>query len=136
MQNSSYPYYNKRILYYFSKLITTQVKSGEQYEKIKDVIIINILNYKIPEEEDYIIKCDINNRANFCVNGGSIYFIQLPKFEEEKKLLNHNTKYEDIVKTKLDEWCVFLSNKNKEVRDMVAKNNINIEESIKQYEEL
>ncbi len=86
--------------------------------------------------EDYIIKCDINNRSNFCVNGGVIYFIQLPRFEEERKLLDNDVKYEDIVKNKLDEWCVFLSNKSQEVRNMVAKNNINIEEAIKQYEEL
>ena len=136
MQNTNYPYYNKRVLYYFGKLITTQIKFGEQYEKIKDVIVINILNYKIPGIEDYIIKCDINNGSNFCVNGGVIYFIQLPRFEEERKLLDNDVKYEDIVKNKLDEWCVFLSNKSQEVRNMVAKNNINIEEAIKQYEEL
>ncbi len=38
--------------------------------------------------------------------------------------------------SKLDEWCIFLSNKNKGVRDMAAKKNFNLEEAIRQYEEL
>ena len=60
----------------------------------------------------------------------------MPRFLEERKLSDPNTKYEDIVKSKLDEWCVFLCDENKEVRDMAIKTNLSLEEAVKQYEEL
>ena len=136
MQNIEYSYYDKRVLYYLSKLITSQVKSGEEYTKIKEVIVINILNYKIPKVKEYITKCHISNNSDYFVEGATVYFVQLPRFEEERKILDENSKYEDIIKSKLDEWCVFLIDKNKEVRDMAAKKNFNLEEAIRQYEEL
>ena len=136
MQNDKYSYYNKRVLYYLSKLITSQIKLGEEYTEIKEVVVINILNYKISKVEEYITKCYISNENNYFVKGATVYFIQLPRFEEERKILDLNSKYEDIIKSKLDEWCIFLSNKNKGVRDMAAKKNFNLEEAIRQYEEL
>lgn len=136
MQNGKYSYYDKRVLYYLSKLIISQVKSGEEYAKIKEVIVINILNYKIPKVKEYITKCHISNDNDYFVKGATVYFIQLPRFEEERKILNPSSKYEDIIKSKLDEWCIFLSDKNREVRDMAAKKNFNLEEAIRQYEEL
>ena len=136
MQNDKYSYYNKRVLYYLSKLITSQIKLGEEYTEIKEVVVINILNYKIPKVKEYITKCYISNENNYNIKGATVYFIQLPRFEEERKILDLNSKYEDIIKSKLDEWCIFLSNKNKGVRDMAAKKNFNLEEAIRQYEEL
>ena len=136
MQNDKYSYYDKRVLYYLSKLITSQIKLGEEYTEIKEVVVINILNYKIPKVEEYITKCYISNENNYYVKGATVYFIQLPRFEEERNVEDLNNKYEDIIKSKLDEWCIFLSNKNKGVRDMVAKKNFNLEEAIRQYEEL
>ena len=136
MQNDKYSYYDKRVLYYLSKLITSQIKSGEEYTEIKEVLVINILNYKIPKVKEYITKCYINNKNNYFVKGATVYFIQLPRFEEERNVEDLNSKYEDIIKSKLDEWCIFLSNKNKGVRDMAAKKNFNLEEAIRQYEEL
>ena len=136
MQNDKYSYYDKRVLYYLSKLITSQIKLGEEYTEIKEVVVINILNYKIPKVEEYITKCYISTENNYYVKGATVYFIQLPRFEEERNVEDLNNKYEDIIKSKLDEWCIFLSNKNKGVRDMVAKKNFNLEEAIRQYEEL
>ena len=112
MQNDKYSYYDKRVLYYLSKLITSQIKSGKEYTEIKEVVVINILNYKIPKVKEYITKCYISNKNNYFVKGATVYFIQLPRFEEERNVEDLNRKYEDIIKSKLDEWCIFLSNKN------------------------
>ena len=138
MQNKNYAYYNKRILFYASKLISSQVETGEQYTEIKDVILINILDYEIPWMKNYISKYEINsmNENNKKVKGLTIYFIQLPRFEKERKLLEKNIKYEDIVKSKLDEWCVYFSYKNREVLKMVQVKNMDIEEAVKLYGEL
>ena len=136
MQNDKYSYYDKRVLYYLSKLITSQIKSGKEYTEIKEVVVINILNYKIPKVKEYTTKCYISNENNYYIKGATVYFIQLPRFEEERNVEDLNSKYEDIIKSKLDEWCIFLSNKNKGVRDMAAKKNFNLEEAIRQYEEL
>ena len=138
MQNKNYAYYNKRILFYASKLISSQVETGEQYTEIKDVILINILDYEIPWMKNYISKYEINSmdENNKKVKGLTIYFIQLPRFERERKLLEKNVKYEDIVKTKLDEWCVYFSYKNMEVLEMVKVKNMDIEEAVKLYDEL
>ena len=136
MQNSWYSHYNKRVTYYLSKLISSQIEKGEDYEKINNVISINILNYKLAGMPNYISRCDINNGEGYNIDTAKIYFIQLPRFVEERNLKDPNNKYEDIVKSKLDQWCVFLSNKNKEVTKMAGTKNINLEEAIRQYEEL
>ena len=136
MQNEEHYYYNKRVLYYLGKIITGQVKSGERYADIKEVIIINILNYKLPDIPEYMTKCRITNESNYYMKEATIYYIQLPRFLEERKLLDPNRKYEDIIKSKLDEWCVFLCDENKGVRNMAVKTNLSLEEAVKQYEEL
>ena len=136
MQNSKCSYFDKRTLYYLSKLITTQIQLGEDYPKIKDVIVINILNYKIPQIPEYITKCYIKNENDYFVKGATVYFIQLPRFIEKRKVLDPNSKYEDIIKCKLDEWCIFLTDKNKGVRNMAAKKNFDLEKAIRQYEKL
>jgi len=138
MQNQEYEEYSKRVLFYVSKLISGQIKKKEKYKEIKDVISINILNYEIPWIKDYVSKYEINsvNEKNEKINGLTIYFIQLPRFEKERKLLEKNIKYEDIVKSKLDEWCVYFSYKNREVLKMVQVKNMDIEEAVKLYGEL
>ena len=136
MQNDEHYYYNKRVLYYLGKIITGQVKSGERYADIKEVIIINILNYKLPDVPEYITKCHITNENKYYVKEVTLYYIQLPRFLEERKLSDPNSKYEDIIKSKLDEWCVFLCDEGREVRNMAVKTNLSLEEAVKQYEEL
>ena len=149
MQNKKYYYYDKRVLYYLGKIVTEQIKSGERYTDLKELIIINILNYTLPDVPEYITKCHITNESNYHMKEVTLYYIQLPRFleernlsdpntkyEEERKLSDPNTKYEDIVKSKLDEWCVFLCDENKGVRDMAVKTNLSLEEAVKQYEEL
>ena len=136
MQNKKYYYYDKRVLYYLGKIVTEQIKSGERYTDIKEMIIINILNYTLPDVPEYITKCHITNESNYHMKEVTLYYIQLPRFLEERKLSELNTKYEDIVKSKLDEWCVFLCDENKGVRDMAVKTNLSLEEAVKQYEEL
>jgi len=138
MQNQEYEEYSKRVLFYVSKLISGQIKKKEKYKEIKDVISINILNYEIPWIKDYVSKYEINsiNEKNEKINGLIIYFIQLPRYEKERKLLEKNIKYEDIVKSKLDEWCVYFSYKNREVLKMVQVKNMDIEEAVKLYGEL
>ena len=113
MQNKKYYYYDKRVLYYLGKIVTEQIKSGERYTDIKEMIIINILNYTLPDVPEYITKCHITNESNYHMKEVTLYYIQLPRFLEERKLSDPNTKYEDIVKSKLDEWCVFLCDENK-----------------------
>ncbi len=136
MQNKEYYYYNKRLLYYLGKIITGQVKKGKKYTDIKEMIIINILNYTLPDVPEYITKCHITNENKYYVKEVTLYYIQLPRFLEERKLLDPNSKYEDIIKSKLDEWCVFLCDENEGVRNMAVKTNLSLEEAVRQYEEL
>ena len=138
MQKAEYKFYHKRVLFYLSKLISGQIHKSEEYTKIKDVIQINILDYEMPWIKEYMSKYEIysikDNTSK--IKGVTVYFLQIPKFEKEKNLLSKNVKYEDMIKTKLDEWLAYFSYKNMEVLDMVNVKNLEIEEAVKLYKQL
>lgn len=138
MQSNPYEKYNKRVLYYLGELVSGQIDKGEAYKEIKDVIIINIMGYPIRYCKEFYNKYEIRTIKNdkIKIDGATIYFLSIPKFEKEKGLLEENVKYEDVVKSKLDEWFVYFSYKNKELLDMVKVQNMDIEEAVQLYSDL
>ena len=139
MQDRKYKNYNKRVLFYLAKMIIEQIKKSENYSNIKDVVLINIMGADIPNCKGIVSKYKINNVENICekIEGVTIYFIQLPKFNKKvKELLKQNKKYEDIIKTTLDEWCVYFSYKYKELLKMVEVKNMDVKEALRLYEDL
>ena len=110
----------KRTLYYGAKTLSKEVKRGEEYNEIKQVIMINILNYEMFEYEEYVSETVIvseRHREKEIINGMKWYFIELPKFRKAQKNM------ED----KLNQWLVFIDDYDKGEIEMAEKKNKTLE---------
>ena len=80
----------KRSEFYGARLITDQLKKGDDYEDLKPVILINILNYNLLEVPEYYTKTVTvaeNHREYEVIKDITYYFIELPKFRKSKPRL-------------------------------------------------
>ena len=107
-----------RALYYSSKLISSQLISGDEYKKLKPVIVIVILNFNLLAFDEYITETLIVSKEhpNYeLIDKLKMYFIELPKFRKKKC---------DIEK-KTDQWLVFIDGENeKGVKEVMEKNKV------------
>ena len=119
----------KRALFYAGKLIGSSLKSKETYDNIKDIYMINILNYNILETEEYstdTVIVDSKYRKYIIIEGIKFYFIELPKFREQVK----------ESKTKLEQWLAFIDYEDKEMVNMAIARNKLVAKAQKDYEYL
>ena len=110
----------KRILYYWSKIYSKQLKRGEYYKDLKKTIGILITNYEIKELEGvenldskWRISCDKNDKR-ILTNDLELHIIEIPKAE---KILAKD-KYNRIA-----QWLMFLDNPNTERVEEIMKEN-------------
>jgi len=102
--------YDKRALYYWGKLYTEQLKSGEDYALLSKAIGIHILNFtSIPEVDKYHNVFHITEKDT-----GLLYFKDLELHTIELKKFSENPKEELVdlvakVKNSLDMWAAFLT---------------------------
>lgn len=101
MQISEQGFFDKRALYYWSKVYTEQIESGEAFEQLRKTISINILDFNYLDEEDFHNVYGIYNRktSKELSNIFEMHFIELNKFKKN---------YQDL-KTALDRWVTFLN---------------------------
>lgn len=96
----------KRILYYWSKMYASTIKSGSNYEELEKGIVILISDYnleKLKEIEKYITKWNIREEETpkvILTDMLEIYIIELSKVKEK---LKGNT-------NKLNSWLDFINN--------------------------
>ncbi|OQY08681.1 MAG: transposase [Fusobacteriia bacterium 4572_132] len=97
MQITDQEYYNKRALYYWSRLYSSQLSSGINYDNLEKTIGINILNFNCLDEEKYhnIYKLRNTKTNNEFIDDMEIHFIELEKYDEK-------------ISTMLDRWVNFL----------------------------
>ena len=77
----------KRSTYYGARLIEEQFESGQKYEELQPVILINILNYNLLKVPEYCTKTVIvaeKHREYEIIKDLTYYFIELPKFRKSK----------------------------------------------------
>ena len=87
--------------YAASEVKTEAIKSGKSYDRIKDVILINIMDFNIFECEDYISDTIIvlnKHRDIEAIEGLKWYFIELPKFRKAHPNMNE----------KINQWLAFI----------------------------
>jgi len=127
--------YDKRALYYWAKLYTEQLKSGEDYSKLSKAIGIHILNFtSIPKVEKYHNVFHITEKESNLsyFKDLELHTIELKKFSD-----NSDEELTDIVakiKNTLDVWVTFLTrndllnldNLPKELNDAKLKKAINV----------
>lgn len=94
----------KRILFYWSKLYYSSIKSGENYKDLKKTIVILFVNYNLEtlkKIKKYATKWQIREAENTQVvltDDLIFYIIEIGKF------------IENATNTELDEWVKFINN--------------------------
>ena len=118
IQVNPFPYLEKRISFYKSKLIVEQIGEGERYDVIRRVICVCILDYPFfRKAEAYLNRFRYYNPENgLCFEGipEEIYMIELPKVPVESD------------GRAVWDWLQFLRGKRKEDFEMIAEKNAEV----------
>ena len=102
MQVAEYAFFHKRILYYTSQGYTAQIEKGEEYEKLKPVYFIGILQFEIGSNPTYFSRhkvLDVETNEQI-IRDVEFNFIELPKFNKQLSELT----------TLIDQWTYFIKN--------------------------
>ena len=121
------PSLKNRIIFYGSKLITEQVGSGDDYDKINKVISIIITDEKLigdsPEYHHHFTFYDKDAGVEF-TDITQIYTIELQKLPQ------------DTDGTELYDWAKFIAAETEDELDMVVKRNPRIKRAAVKLREL
>ena len=123
--NQSFVY---RSLYYWAKCYVSNLRNNEKYNDLKQVIVINILDFNLLKDIDkehscYVIKELETN--HILTNHLEMHFLELPKY------LSSNSRLTD----ELDAWFYFLTTKEKmeDIMEMLVKKNPIMKEVYDEY---
>ncbi|MGL5677944.1 MAG: Rpn family recombination-promoting nuclease/putative transposase [Cellulosilyticaceae bacterium] len=113
----------ERTLFYWSKLYTHQIKSGDTYDKLKKCITINIIDFECIEVDKihtqyHLTEDELGNKLTDILE---IHFLELPKLNRMEKLKDA---HDPII-----EWLQFLDAKSEEVMEMLAQKNEGIQKA-------
>jgi len=123
--------YDKRAIYYWSKMVTEQLSEGMMFKHLNKTISINILDFNIVEANSnyhnlYKILNVETGKNDDMHDMFELHYIELKKFRKH---------YEDIANT-LDRWITFLTKANKLDRQNLPKELSDDHEIVKAFEEV
>ena len=129
MQNKVHQSYLKRIYLYFGSITKSQIRKGMDYSKLKDAIIINILNENmfddIKQYHTIWRLYEENNKEHSPLDSLQVHFIELEKFRNSNPDL----------KNKLNQWLIFIDTENEKWVESVMEENEKIKEAYDLKEE-
>ena len=102
MQVKDAPCFDKRAMFYTAKAYTGQIKKGEDYPKLNQVIFIGILNFNSFDGDNYLTRHLILNKETLKqeLQDLEFNFIELKKF----------TKREADLQSIIEKWIYFIKN--------------------------
>jgi predicted transposase/invertase (TIGR01784 family) len=120
VQISYSPAMTERILYYLSKLIWEQLKSGDSYALLRPVICIVICNYEMHDEADYLNQYMLRNEISgkLFTDLVKVVTIELPKVPEQ-----------DNGKA-LWPWLKYFKSRNEEEFEMLKEKHPEVSEAV------
>lgn len=100
--------YRDRTLFYWAKLYTSELKSGEDYGNLKQTITINIINFNMFECNDYHteVAAMIKGKNEIFSDKFSMHFFELKKISKHPK-------------TSREQWLQFINADSEEDFEMV-----------------
>lgn len=102
MQIAEFDFFHKRILYYTSQSYVAQIDKGVQYDKLRPVYFIGILEFEIGQNQTYFSRhkvLDVETHEQI-IQDVEFNFIELPKFNKTL----------DQLETSIDQWTYFIKN--------------------------
>lgn len=106
----------KRTTFYAAKVLSKETKRGTDYKDIKQVIIINILDYNMLDVDEYISETEIvlkKHKDYEVLKELKWYFIELPKFRKQNPDMNE----------KLNQWLAFIDDSDRRLITMAEEKN-------------
>lgn len=119
----------KRTTFYASKKIVEQLEPSGNYEELKRVIVIAILDYNLTDLEEYItetVRVVSNHKEYELNNVVKYYYIELEKFRKQ------NPDMQD----ERNQWLAFIDMERGDLLEMAKKENKEIKDAVKDYEVL
>ena len=119
----------KRTTFYASKKIVEQLEPNGNYEELKRVIVIAILDYNLTDLEEYItetVRVVSNHKEYELNNVVKYYYIELEKFRKQ------NPDMQD----ERNQWLAFIDMERGDLLEMAKKENKEIKNAVKDYEVL
>ena len=116
----------KRILYYWSKMYSSQLEKSNDYNTLKKTIAIVLIDFELRKTkslEEYITGWQIiekKHRKEIYSEDLEIYIVEIPKFRRKSDL---------DLKDVLTQWLLFIDYKNEGAIKMVKRSNKEIEEA-------
>ena len=128
MQVIYYDYWANRTIYYLSKMYSSQIKEGDNYDKLQKCIQVSILNHVLipddPECYRRICFCDTKTGKEYS-DKMEIHILELPKLPPEQQ--NES----DLI-----QWMRFLGGKNRKDLKHMAEKNSNFKEAYNELDKL
>lgn len=86
IQVNSEPYYNDRTLFYWSKIFSDELSSGDEYDELKQTICINIVNFNIFNCNEYHSHFQVMEKDRHIVLSDklAIHFFELKKLSKKQ----------------------------------------------------
>ena len=115
MQLSSFEYWTNRILFYWAKMFTEQIKKGQEYDVLRPCIHVSILDFvHFRDDYDFIHKIGLLDEKTSKKYSElmQFYIFELPKLPQE----NQN-------ETEIIQWMRFFNGEKKEDFEKVAEHN-------------
>lgn len=125
MQMKSLHNIENRTTLYGAKVLAREEARGKNYNDIKNVIMINILNYELTEFEEYVSETVVvldKHREYEIIKGMKWYFIELPKFRKAHPNMDE----------KLNQWLAFIDDNDRGKIKMAEKKNKTLEKARKE----
>ncbi len=114
-----------RTTLYGAKVLAREEARGKNYNDIKNVIMINILNYELTEFEEYVSETVVvldKHREYEIIKGMKWYFIELPKFRKAHPNMDET----------LNQWLAFIDDNDRGKIKMAEKKNKTLEKARKE----
>ena len=114
LQVNNEPDFTERTLYYWSKIYSSELKSGEPYKKLRETICINIVNFNIFDCPEYHSHFKImeKTRHEVLTNKFGIHFFELKKIGKNPDKNNPMQLWLQLVNAETEEELDMLENTN------------------------
>ena len=123
LQVKFYMYWEKRSLFYLSKMYTEDLRTGENYAKLKKSISISILDYNLTNDPKYHSTYYLRDEnGRIFTDLFEVHIIELGK------TLNGNST--------VDDWIRFFNARSEEELDMIHTQNIGINTAIEEVKKM
>ena len=125
--------FDKRLIWYFSKLYSKQAKKGEDYSRVKKVVLFAIIDFELEKTKD--IKemetvwelRETKNHQKILTQEIEIHIIEIKKAREMYKNNKNNKKAQ---------WILFLEDPNSKEVNRIMRENKGVREAVVKVMEL